>query len=283
MARILYHRPGGTYLCSGTLLNDERQELLSGRDEHLRRKRFRIRSQRRKHRGGSSGSGLFADDDGSLIGIASAGDSALFTIDDTDLIRVKAGTALAEEARSVYTVTAQVSDGEDVHGSVEPAPAIDDTITVTVYVDDGVHRVPLLPAASHPHRDGMVRVINRSARAGEVSIAAFDAEGTEYGPLRLRIGANAAARFTSADLERGNAERGLAGAIGEGEGDWRLELTSALDLEVPAYARTRGGGTLASMHEVAPEDEAGHRVVFFNPREQCEPGHSNGTAAKPFR
>ena len=42
-------------------------------------------------------------------------------------------------------------------------------------------------------------------------------------------------------------------------------MTSPLDLEVLAYVRTRGGGALASMHEVVPEDEAGHRVVFFNP------------------
>ena len=127
------------------------------------------------------------------------------------------------------------------------------------------HRVPLLPSASHLHRDGVVRIINRSMQAGEVSIAAFDAEGTEYGPLTLRIGANEAAHLTSADLEAGNPDKGLSGGVGEGEGDWRLELTSALDLEVLSYVRTRGGGALASVHEVVPEDEAGHRVVLFNP------------------
>ena len=31
-----------------------------------------------------------------------------------------------------------------------------------------------------------------------------------------------------------------------------------------SYVRTVGGA-LASMHDVVPEDEAGHRVVFFNP------------------
>ena len=136
----------------------------------------------------------------------------------------------------------------------------------TVPTSEGtVHRVPLLPPASHPDRQGFVRVINRSAEAGEVSVAAFDDAGTEYEPLMLHIGANAAMHFSSLDLERGNAERGLSGGgVGEGEGDWRLELTSALDLEVLSYLRVRGGA-LASLHDVVPEDEAGHRVVFFNP------------------
>ena len=128
-----------------------------------------------------------------------------------------------------------------------------------------VHHVPLLPPASHPHRDGVVRVINRSAQGGEVAIAAFDDAGVEYGPLTLRIGANTAVHFNSADLEAGNPDKGLESRAGAGEGAWRLELASALDLEVLPYARARGGGALASLHEVVPEDEAGHRVVFFNP------------------
>ena len=135
-----------------------------------------------------------------------------------------------------------------------------DTVTVTVAANP-VHRVPLLPPASHPDRQGLVRVINRSAQAGEVSIVAFDDAGADYGPLTLRIGANAAAHFTSHDLERGDVERGLSG-VGEGEGDWRLELISTLDLEVLSYVRVRGGA-LASLHDVVPADEAGESAVVL--------------------
>ena len=127
------------------------------------------------------------------------------------------------------------------------------------------HAVPMLPAASHPQRQGFVRLINRSGEGGEVSIVAFDDAGTQYGPLTLAIGANEAVQFSAADLEAGNAGKGLEGSTGEGEGAWRLELKSPLELVVLSYARARGGA-LASLHDVAPEDEAGHhRVVFFNP------------------
>ena len=48
--------------------------------------------------------------------------------------------------------------------------------------------------------------------------------------------------FNSGDLEQGNADKGLTGATGSGEGSWRLALTSPLDIEVLSYLRTLGGG-----------------------------------------
>ena len=53
--------------------------------------------------------------------------------------------------------------------------------------------------------------------------------------------------------------------MGVGQGDWRLEVTSELDLMVLSYART-ADGFLTSLHDLAPVAEGGgHRVVFFNP------------------
>ena len=49
-----------------------------------------------------------------------------------------------------------------------------------------------------------------------------------------------------------------------GAGDWRLELTSELDLEVLSYIRT-WDGFLTAMHDLAPVTEDGHRVAIFNP------------------
>ena len=82
--------------------------------------------------------------------------------------------------------------------------------------------------------------------------------------MRLTIGANETKHFNSDDLEAGNPGKGLAGATGSGEGDWRLALTSGLDIEVLAYIRTEDG-FLTAMHDVVPSSGAGHRVVTFNP------------------
>ena len=125
--------------------------------------------------------------------------------------------------------------------------------------------VPLFPSASDPlGREGMARVINHSGEAGEVSIRAFDDEGEFHGPLTLSLGALETVHFNSEDLENGNPAGGLTGCTGAGEGDWRLELASELDIEVLSYIRTPGG-FVTSMHDVAPSEGNTHRVPFFNP------------------
>ena len=131
---------------------------------------------------------------------------------------------------------------------------------------DGAHHVPLMPAASDANgREGFVRVINRSGRAGTVRIAAFDDAGTAHGPLELSVEAGAAAHFNSSDLEFGNAAKGLSGSAGPpGEGDWRLELTSGLDIEVLAYVRTEDG-FLTAMHGAVAVEDGRRRAAFFNP------------------
>ena len=128
-----------------------------------------------------------------------------------------------------------------------------------------VHRIALFPSASNVlGRQGFARVINHSRLGGEVSIEAFDDAGVRHGPLVLELGPGETVHFNSSDLERGNSAKGLAGATGAGEGDWRLELKSELDIEVLSYIRTRDG-FLTSMHDRVTGDGAGRRVAVFNP------------------
>ena len=129
--------------------------------------------------------------------------------------------------------------------------------------------LPVFPAADDPSgRQGFARVVNRSDEAGEVLIEAVDDAGERFGPVRLAIGAGAAAHFNSRDLERGNAAKGLPDGIGAPSvgGGWRLELISTLDIEALAYIRTPDG-LLTSVHDGLPRDElAGMlRAAVFNP------------------
>ena len=122
----------------------------------------------------------------------------------------------------------------------------------------------LPPASDALGRLGIVRVINYSGEAGEVRIDAIDDEGQSYGPATLSIGAGETTHFNSHDLENGNADRGLPDGVSEGEGAWRLELTSGLDIEVLSYVRSTDG-VLASVHDTVPREGGRHHVVFFNP------------------
>lgn len=137
--------------------------------------------------------------------------------------------------------------------------------TAVVLYDDGAHRVPLFPRSSPSGSapEGFVRVINHSDEAGEVAIEAIDEMGKRLGPATLAIGARQARQFNAADLEGGNAAKGIVG-VGEGDGDWRLTLRSDLDIEVLGYARTLDG-FVTSLHDLALEAWARADLWTFNP------------------
>ena len=130
---------------------------------------------------------------------------------------------------------------------------------------DGIHHVALFPAAGAAHGgQGFARVINRSREAGVVRIDAFDDAGAVHGPLELSVEAGAAAHFNSDDLELGASGKGLTGGTGAGAGDWRLELSSELDIEVLAYVRTEDG-FLTAMHDTVAVRDGRRTVVLLNP------------------
>ena len=148
----------------------------------------------------------------------------------------------------------------------DPTGRLSNLSTAPGRAQGSVHAVHFLPSASAAlrGRSGFARVVNHSGEAGEVRIDAVDDEGETYGPVVLSVDAGEAVQFSSEDLESGNAEQGLSGATGPGEGDWRLELTSERDIEVLSYVRT-ADGLLTAMHDVAPSEGGRHRVAFFNP------------------
>ena len=146
-------------------------------------------------------------------------------------------------------------------------------------------RIPLMPAASNVAQQGFARIVNRSDEAGTVQIRAVDDAGVHHGPVTLSLGARVTAHFNSQDLERGNLAKGLSGGLGDGNGDWRLELETNLDIEALAYIRTHNG-FLTAMHDVAPKVGERHHVLTFNPasnRNQRSRVRLFNTADRPAR
>ena len=168
-----------------------------------------------------------------------------------------------------------VSADEPIHAMSLLATPTGHLTNLSTAPRGGSGTVPLFPSASDPsNRQGFLRVLNHSDEAGRVEITAFGDNGSQHGPLTLSIGAREVAHINSGDLERGNTDKGLAGATGTGAGDWRLELASDLDIEVLAYTRikptddaanTEVAGFLTAMHDVAPRTNNLHRVAIFNP------------------
>ncbi len=156
-------------------------------------------------------------------------------------------------ARGVTAVTVTVADHRDER--------VSQAFAVTV---EGPALLPLFPSASDPVREGFARVINHSAEAGEIAIAAIDDQGKKVGPVVLTIDGNTVAHFNSGDLEGGNPAKGLQEGVGSGDGDWRLVLESETEFEVLSYIRT-AHGFLTAMHDTAPVRDGAWRVSTFNP------------------
>ena len=145
--------------------------------------------------------------------------------------------------------------GTDGFGAGGAGPATDSSTRT---------HAPLLPSSSNPLREGLVWIVNSSAQAGEVRIVAIDDAGWRSAPVTLAIGAGETAQFTARDLEWGNAAIGLSGSTGSGTGDWRLEVSSRLDIEVLPHARA-ADGTLSAMGDIVAAEDNVHRVALFHP------------------
>ena len=107
------------------------------------------------------------------------------------------------------------------------------------------YELPLMLSAGSTAGEGFARVANRSARAGTVRIHAIDEAGTRFGPVEFALDANAVAVFSSVDLESGMGPAGLSWGVGAGQGDWRLDIESDLDISPQAFARAPDGAVIA--------------------------------------
>ena len=129
---------------------------------------------------------------------------------------------------------------------------------------EGMHQVHLFPAADTVGRQGLLRVINHSQEAGDVRVQACDDTDWSYPPVVLSLDALESVQVNSVDLEQGNQGKGLSDGIGPGIGDWRLVLSSNLDIDVLAYISMPDGFLTA----VQPTDSMPRRhflVPTFNP------------------
>ena len=129
------------------------------------------------------------------------------------------------------------------------------------------HAIPLVTSADKTSQQGFVRIINRSDRAGTVRIHAIDDDGERFGPVSLSLSARQTRHLNSQDLEHGNPSNGLSAGVGNGSGNWRLELATDLEIESLAYIRTPDG-FLTSIHAVAAHADDGStrlQVPMFNP------------------
>ena len=174
-------------------------------------------------------------------------------------LSVTAGGAI-----EVMHLLASTASGEMTNLSAGPVAPMDG--------DDGattIHEVGLFPKASEEGLEGVLRIVNRTGQAGRVSIEAIDDTGAKFGPVTVYLSVLKGLVLTSGDLEEGNSSKGVFRGTGAGTGDWRLRLSTSLEIEVQSYVHPLGvqDGLLSTMHTLVPRGAKGHRVTLFEPEE----------------
>ena len=84
-----------------------------------------------------------------------------------------------------------------------------------------------------------LRIVNTSSQRGSVTIQGFDDTGAASGTVTFNIIGNSAMSITSQELESGSSK--FVGALGDGAGKWRLQITSNAALQVQSLLDTPTG------------------------------------------
>ena len=129
--------------------------------------------------------------------------------------------------------------------------------------------IPLFRSTSNPDQQGFIRVVNlenSEGYDGEVNITAKDDARAARGPVSFVVQEGHAVHFNSDDLELGNRDKGLAGQLGRGTGDWYLLLFNDGNAVIKwlSLVRTRSG-FLTNMNETVQRIDGRYHVSTFNP------------------
>ena len=130
--------------------------------------------------------------------------------------------------------------------------------------EDGAYRVAFFNPGSNRSRVSLLRVVNPGEEAAAVTVTGIDARGDSPGSaVGFEVPAGAAVTVSAAELEAGG--EGLTGALGDGEGKWRLRVASDRPLVVMSLLSNRATGHVTNLSTVpaAPGADGVHRVPFF--------------------
>ena len=107
--------------------------------------------------------------------------------------------------------------------------------------------------ASNNRQRSLLRLVNPNASQVDITITGLDDDGQAgIGAVRLRLAAGAAATLSAEQLEQGDGEVGLDGRLGDGQGKWRLSVSSNMGIWVMNLLESPSGhlSNLSAVHVI---------------------------------
>ena len=168
-----------------------------------------------------------SDDDGDTLSYSLTSASAehrRFTIDNEGVIRVAPGVTLDHEDKAAYTLMAQVWDGRNADGNGEAVPEVDDTIEVSVTVEN-VEEPPGPPTGvtvDEATQTGLDLVWTAPADTGALPVSAYEVQYRLDGAAEWTDHPHDGTATSAAigDLSAGRDYDVRVRALGDGAGAW---------------------------------------------------------------
>lgn len=104
---------------------------------------------------------------------------------------------------------------------------------------DSAARVAVFNPGSNRARRSLLRLVNDSGVDTVATVGGVDDAGVSGDPVRVPVPAGEALWLTAAELEAGGA--GFEGALGDGDGKWRLHVASDAPLTVMSFIEDAAG------------------------------------------
>ena len=111
--------------------------------------------------------------------------------------------------------------------------------------DDGQLVAMTFNPGSNDERVSKLRLVNTGDSVETVSIEGIDDQGVVAGPVSLTLAASRSRTLSASELE--NGVRGLTGALGDGNGKWRLFVTAGDSVAAMSLLDARDSGHLTNI------------------------------------
>lgn len=126
--------------------------------------------------------------------------------------------------------------------------------------------VPVFNPGSNPNQRSRLRIVNTEVDAVDLSITGTDDAGESGGIVSLSLSGLSSIELDATDLENGNTDLGLSGALGDGEGKWQLRVHATGRISVQSLLSDPNGNltnlsSLPNPVQTAP----GERNVWLLP------------------
>jgi hypothetical protein len=125
------------------------------------------------------------------------------------------------------------------------------------YISRTLHELAMFNPARNPNQQSKVRLSNNTELPNTFIINGIDDSGKDAGNVSIIVPPFATTTLSSTDIEQGNSNIGLKGALGAGSGKWRLIITSTGNASVMGLMELPGGyiSNISSLANQPASDE----------------------------